>query len=367
MTWREEMGAGSKNWRSLSLSPDGSKIILTTNTYSYSSVDGGTSWIEQAFLGTTGWGMTAFSTDGSKYVTAISAGGSIYTSSLDTSPTPFTFTDQTGKALNTSIESSEVTIAGINTSSPISITSCTGTLCAYSINGGAYTAEAGTVSPGDTVKVRLTTSGMEGVASNLLLNIGGVTDTFSVTTGDFTPPVISLNGSSNIEIYQNQTYVDQGAVATDNIDGDVTAEIVTLNPVNTRIIGDYQVTYNVSDDAGNNAVEVTRRVVVSRGSSSGGSVKRNVSTSYTPTPVKTPLPVFVSSLLKKGMNNPEVMTLQKYLNSKGYFVSLSGVGSPGFETNYFGELTKKALIKFQKANGLVPDGIFGAKTREKMK
>jgi len=42
----------------------------------------------------------------------------------------------------------------------------------------------------------------------------------------------------------NSVYVDAGATASDNYDGDITASIVTVNPVNTAVKGTYTVTYN---------------------------------------------------------------------------------------------------------------------------
>ena len=50
--------------------------------------------------------------------------------------------------------------------------------------------------------------------------------------------------------------------ATDNYDGDLTAAIVTVNPVDTSVLETYTVTYNVSDSSGNAAGEVTRTVEV---------------------------------------------------------------------------------------------------------
>ncbi len=68
--------------------------------------------------------------------------------------------------------------------------------------------------------------------------------------------------------------------------------------------------------------------------------------------------------LEIGMKGEDVRTLQKYLNTNGYLVTLSGDGSPGRETTYFGGLTQKALITFQKAKGITPTaGYFGPKTR----
>ena len=56
------------------------------------------------------------------------------------------------------------------------------------------------------------------------------------------------------------TYTDAGATAVDNIDGDITANIVTVNSVDVNTVGTYTVTYNVSDAAGNAATQVTRTV-----------------------------------------------------------------------------------------------------------
>ena len=87
-----------------------------------------------------------------------------------------------------------------------------------------------------------------------------VTRTVNVT--DTTAPVITLVGDTQITVEVGSTYTDLGATASDNYDGDITADIVTVNNVDTSVIGTYTVTYNVSDDAGNAATEVTRTVNV---------------------------------------------------------------------------------------------------------
>ena len=89
-----------------------------------------------------------------------------------------------------------------------------------------------------------------------------VTRTVNVVQ-DTTVPVITLNGASTINLNLGDTYTEQGATATDNIDGDITANIVVGGPaVNVNLAGTYIVTYNVSDAAGNAAAEVTRAVIV---------------------------------------------------------------------------------------------------------
>ena len=61
----------------------------------------------------------------------------------------------------------------------------------------------------------------------------------------------------------NVGHNEEGATATDNVDGDISANIVIGgDTVDTNTAGQYIVTYNVSDAAGNAATEVTRTVNV---------------------------------------------------------------------------------------------------------
>ena len=95
-------------------------------------------------------------------------------------------------------------------------------------------------------------------------NLGNWSDkeTWGPTIIDRTPPVITLNGSSSVSLECPASYTDAGAMATDNVDGDLTASIVVTNPVNGNVAGTYVVRYNVSDAAGNAAAEVTRTVTI---------------------------------------------------------------------------------------------------------
>ncbi|MCP4075292.1 MAG: DUF5011 domain-containing protein [Gammaproteobacteria bacterium] len=81
---------------------------------------------------------------------------------------------------------------------------------------------------------------------------------------DTTVPVITLSGSTNINLIQGETYSEGGATANDDTDGDISANIsISGDTVDTATVGSYAITYNVSDAAGNAATQVTRTVTVS--------------------------------------------------------------------------------------------------------
>lgn len=79
---------------------------------------------------------------------------------------------------------------------------------------------------------------------------------------DEDPPVISLLGESTIELEIGDEFTDPGATANDEVDGDVSANIVVTGEVNPFQPGEYVLAYNVTDAAGNAAEEVTRTVKV---------------------------------------------------------------------------------------------------------
>jgi len=63
--------------------------------------------------------------------------------------------------------------------------------------------------------------------------------------------------------------------------------------------------------------------------------------------------------LKQGATHADVQQLQSILKQKGFFKDSQ-------TTTYFGPVTKKAVMDFQKANGLVVDGIVGKNTYSKL-
>ncbi len=80
---------------------------------------------------------------------------------------------------------------------------------------------------------------------------------------DEIPPELTLNGDNPLEVEAGEPYVEAGATALDNVDGDISASVVISGDiVDTGTVGTYFVEYNVSDSAGNPAVALTRTVNV---------------------------------------------------------------------------------------------------------
>ena len=88
--------------------------------------------------------------------------------------------------------------------------------------------------------------------------------------GDAVAPVLTLLGGATVDVPSGSAYVDSGAAALDNIDGDISGRISVSNPVNTTIVGAYTVTYNVQDLAGNQATPISRTVNVTPSAGTGG-------------------------------------------------------------------------------------------------
>ncbi len=132
----------------------------------------------------------------------------------DNQPDPFTFTDLASVAQNTTQTSNTVTINGITTAAPISVTGGT-----YSIGCTAtFTSSAGTINNGQTVCVRHTSASAANTAVNTGLTVGGVSDTFTTTTGDSVPDAFTFtdrtNAGQNLQQISNTVTITGISAAT---------------------------------------------------------------------------------------------------------------------------------------------------------
>ncbi|MCX6754624.1 MAG: peptidoglycan-binding protein [Candidatus Nomurabacteria bacterium] len=146
----------------------------------------------------------------------------------------------------------------------------------------------------------------------------------------------SKDSASNEGVSPDQTFISNGCV---DIVVPVTPPVSTSHSVGTTL-------------AFRNKFLADQKALVSQNATTPSVVSSNLN---------------ISRSLKLNKSGSDVKELQKYLNAKGYTVASQGAGSPGKENTFFGSATKKAVIRFQKANKLTPDGIIGPATIKKMK
>lgn len=100
---------------------------------------------------------------------------------VDYTPAAFSFTDNTGVALVVTVYSTSVQVLAIDNGCSITLTGDAS--CRYQLNGaGDWLASGDNVVLNDNVALRATSSGSYSTAVSCTLNLGGVSDTWNVTT-----------------------------------------------------------------------------------------------------------------------------------------------------------------------------------------
>jgi hypothetical protein len=87
--------------------------------------------------------------------------------------------------------------------------------------------------------------------------------------GDRVAPTIVLNGAASLTLASGQEYIEEGATATDDVDGDISESVTISGSVNTSVVGTYTLTYTARDRAGNAATTV-RKIQVGVNQGTGG-------------------------------------------------------------------------------------------------
>lgn len=164
--------------------------LSTSYTYLASAeAYNGSTWSSAGTLTTARNGNGGGGASSSSYLTFGGTNGSALASTEeynDKIPGAFSFVDQVDVNLSTLVYSGTVTPTGYDA---ITSWTCSGTGASASINGGAY-ATSGTISPGQTVQLKTTSSALYATAVSATLTINGVADTWYVTTRNAPVPQI---------------------------------------------------------------------------------------------------------------------------------------------------------------------------------
>jgi serine protease len=137
----------------------------------------------------------------------------------DTTPDPFRLFVLKNRPLDIEFVSNTVVVTGIDAPAPISVAGG-----AYSIDGGAFTSAAGTVSNGQLVTVKLTSANAINTASSAILTVGGFSTSLSVTTGatDTTPDVFAFAPRPRVP---RNRWIESNPVTIAGLAGPVTVSI----------------------------------------------------------------------------------------------------------------------------------------------
>lgn len=168
---------------------------------------------------------------------------------------------------------------------------------------------------------------------------------------DTEKPTITINGEKEITISAGSNYVDSGAKAMDNIDGDITSNIKVSGSVNAAAPGTYTITYSVSDKAGNKT-EAKRVVTVTPAApitttTTKTTTKKNTGTVNRPTTKKT-------VITTQKVTTPPTITLRGEA-----YVSLN-VGSSYKDSGYYAVDAKGADITSRvRVSGSVNTSVAG--------
>ena len=173
--------------------------------------------------------------DGSEWVCTVAA---------DTTPDAFSFTDETDVALSTIITSNSITINGIDASTPVSVSGDGSP--EIRINGGSWVT-SGSITDGQSLEVRLTSSGSNSTAHTATVDVGGVTDQWDVTTGVPDP----CSGSPSVgttcadgSIYAGTTVGGVPMYAAPADEGSFYWAVVNQNNPNARSLSDGQANHD---------------------------------------------------------------------------------------------------------------------------
>jgi hypothetical protein len=185
-------------------------------------------------------------------LTACGGGGSGTKASstpADTTPAAFSFAAAQNVQPRSENISNTITVSGINAVAPISITNGG----EYSIGSGAYKSTAGTVTNGQTVTVKAQSPAAANTTVNVVLTIGGVPATYSITTpADTTAPTAKILFPPVVSMTEGNTILVRGTASDDwgnvkSIKIKVNGAVVTTDIITSDNFANWQASVPLTD------------------------------------------------------------------------------------------------------------------------
>ena len=272
------------------------------------------------------------------------------------------FTPVSGAAPSSTQTSSVITVTG--TTMPVPITVSSGST--YSVNGGPFTSTAGTVQPGDQVVVQTTAASTYNTTASAIVNIGGVTSTFTVTTAAQPPQLAGFTPvtGSSVGVLQMSSPITVTGTASAPISvssggeysingGPFTAAPGTVQPGDQVVVEiSASSTYDSTATAVLTIGSMTSSFAVTTGAQpvlqgSFGSVA-----SSAPSSTQTSNPITVT-----GITTPTVISISggQYSINGGAFTSAAGTVQPGDQVTV--QMTAPSTYGTTATSTLTIDGV----------
>ncbi|MCE6957728.1 hypothetical protein LAZ40_01465 [Cereibacter sphaeroides] len=276
-------------------------------------------------------------TNGGSRSATITVGGvsaTFVVTTIDTTPDAFAFTDQTGVTLESATTSDFVTMSGL--SAPATVSATNG--ATFSIDGAPF-GTSGTISNGQTLMVRLTSSASPSTAVSTTVTVGGVSDSFTVTTGSDVPEPFGFAPVANA--------AGGATIASDpvTIEGLTLPAAVSVTGGEFSVDGDAWVSSGTISDGQSLAVRLTSAPGTNGGSRTASVTVGGVAVSFVVTTIDT-TPAAFGFAAKTGV------TLSTLTTSAG--VPISGITAPAPVSVTGGEISIAGGA--WAASGIIRDG-----------
>lgn len=282
-------------------------------------------------------------------------------------------------AANTDVTLDTTVVLSVN-GITLDVSGSTASLDSITVNATDFSA---TLSPGSTFQVsapnlnQFSASTRSGIskeicnASQSLLGYAPLSDTVTVTITPSTA-LCSDSGSggsapspSSSSSTSSNTTVSSGGGGSTTVSTPATTETTPAETTTTTTTTTAEVPAVTASGLSSAQIQSILGVLASFDADASvvAKVKASLEGTATSAASNAPMASFTRDL-QVGSTGDDAKVLQQYLNAHGYTIATTGAGSSGSETTKFGALTKAALIKLQKANGITPAaGYFGPKTR----
>lgn len=191
---------------SVATQPTNGSIVSAGNTFTYTP--------NTDYSGSDAFTVTVSDPDGE------TATANVAVTVQDNIPDAITFAAQSGVELDALITSDTQTLAGVEV--PVAISIAGGE---YSLNGGAFTAEAGIINSGDTVAVQVTSSADYGTPATATLTVAGQQSNFVATTvADEQNPEAQIAFPPAVALTNDTSTIVRG-MASDSLSGVVSVTV----------------------------------------------------------------------------------------------------------------------------------------------